>query len=244
MKLIADLEQINFLDERFYTLDGETFFPSVTYILDCYPKGYGFQQWLKDLGSNADQVRDRAAAIGSRVHDAINRLLVGDEITWDDKVYGFDEWQYILRFMEFWEKYKPELIATEESLISPDLGFAGTIDLVCRINGEVWLIDLKTSNYLSNSYELQVAAYRKLWDGLSPENKINRAGIFWFKALTRGEDSKGKSIQGEGWQLKEFEGDPNRAYRLFEATHEIWKNENPNPKPKNRVYPIKAKLTI
>lgn len=243
MKAMVGLEQIDWLDERFYTLDGESFFPSVTHILDCYPKGFGFQQWLKDLGNNSDQVRDRAASIGSKIHNAINILLKGEQITWDDKVFNLEEWQYVLRFADFWQRYKPELISTEESLISPELGFAGTIDLVCRINGQVWLIDLKTSNYLNNSYELQVAAYRKLWDGLS-DDKIQRSGIFWFKALTRGEDKAGKSIQGEGWQLKEYESDPAHAYRLFEATFDIWKNENPNPKPKNRVYPAKVKLDI
>jgi hypothetical protein len=243
MKTIVDLQQINFLDERFYTMDDINFFPSVTYILDCYPKGFGFQQWLKDLGSNADQVRDRAAAIGTKVHNAVNKLLLGEELTWDDGIYNLDEWQYILKFVEFWKIYKPELISTEDSLISPELGFAGTIDLVCKIGNDVWLIDLKTSNYLSNSYELQVAAYRKLWDAQS-DYKIQRAGIFWFKAQTRGADKEGKSIQGEGWQLKEYEGDGVRAYRLFEAVLDIWKNENPNPKPKNRIYPIKATLNL
>lgn len=244
MKTFVDIDQINFLDERFYSLDGENFYPSVTYILDCYPKGFGFNQWLKDLGSNADQVRDRAAAIGTKIHDAINHLLQGEPLVWDEKVYSLDEWLYILRFTTFWKTYKPELISTEQSLISPELGFGGTVDLVCRISGQVWLIDLKTSNYLNNSYELQVAAYRKLWNGLQPDLQIQRAGIFWFKADTRGEDKKGLTIQGEGWKLMEYSNDWKNAWNLFEATQMIWRNENPNPKPKNRVYPVKVSLSI
>lgn len=241
MKLHVDLEQINFLDERFYTDDGERFVPSVTYILESYPKGAGFTRWLKDMGSNADQVVERAAAVGTKVHNAIEKLLLGEEIEWDGENYDLDIWIYILRFAEFWKTYKPKLISTEEAFLDHELGYGGTLDLVCEIKGDRWLIDLKTSNAIYNSYELQVAAYRKLYEKATG-TKIDRAGIFWFKARTRGADKKGKKIQGEGWQLVEYERDWFQAYDLFEAVHRIWKHENPNAKPKNRVYPISVKL--
>ena len=40
------------------------------------------------------------------------------------------------------------------------------------------------------------------WNELNPENKIQRTGILWLNAATRGEDKKGINIQGKGWQIK------------------------------------------
>src|SRR5690554_1780990 len=99
MKIFHNPEDclISCLDERFYTLDNETFVPSVTTILEAWPKGFGFEQWLKDVGQNADEIKRRAAEKGSKIHDAIDRYLNGNEITWMDgqtgeTLYQFDEW--------------------------------------------------------------------------------------------------------------------------------------------------------
>jgi len=50
MRLFKTLDKIQILDERFYTLDKETYYPSVTTILNAYPKGHYFNEWLKDNG--------------------------------------------------------------------------------------------------------------------------------------------------------------------------------------------------
>lgn len=258
MKSFTDLiaEQITFWDERFYSV-GDKFYPSVTTILDAYPKGAGFNQWLIDMGDNSKKVMERAGDIGSKIHDAIHRMIKGEEIELDEKFYNEEEWKYLCRFIEFWKRYSPKVIQTEISLINERLGYAGTLDLIAEIEGQTWLIDFKTSNAIYNSYELQVAAYRALWrenDTMSlvdgsldllnniKSKDIDKAGIFWFKAKTRGEDKKKLNIQGEGWQVKEYTRDWLQSLDLFNATQKLWKNENPNPKPKNRVYPLKLKI--
>ena len=85
MKIVhnPEINQITFLDERYYQ-DGESdnYYPSVNTVLDVYPKGYGFQQWLKDLGSNSDEVLRRAGEQGTNVHNAIQSFLDGQEVTW------------------------------------------------------------------------------------------------------------------------------------------------------------------
>src|SRR3990167_2516645 len=130
MKLIEKPEVIEFLDERFYK-DGENFYPSVTTILDVYPKGFGFNQWLKDVGQNAGEVLKRAGDQGSKIHDGINQLLLGKKLEWEG--YTWTEWQMINRFSEFWARYKLKLIETEISLCNARLGYGGTVDLICEI---------------------------------------------------------------------------------------------------------------
>lgn len=248
MKIIHDqvAQQINYLDERFYTEDGVTYLPSVTTILDVYPKGYGYIQWLKNMGINAGQVVKEAGEQGSRIHNAIDSYINGEEIAWvDDKGrqnYSFDEWMMILKFVEFWNMYSPVIIKNEVSLVDAELGYGGTIDLVCKIGDEIWLIDYKSSNYVHKSHELQLSAYRALWNKKNPEAKIVRSGILHLKSLTRG--TNGTKIQGKGWKMEEFERPWQDALSLFRHTQAIWKEENPNYTPKNEQYPDRVKLQI
>jgi len=249
MKIIhnEDNKQITFLDERFY-FDNRTgtYHPSATTILDVYPKGFGFHQWLKDLGSNADQVVKRAQEQGTKIHDAIETFLNGKMLKWHDKEkenYTLDEWMMILRFYDFYKTFKPKVIAVEPSLVSPKLGFGGTLDLVCalpRFPDDIWYIDWKSGGAIYKTNKIQGAAYQKLWNSLRDE-KITRVGCMHLRAATRGPDKSGKNIQGKGWKLNEVE-DTEKEFKLFQHTQVIWKEENPNPKPKNMVYPDRISM--
>jgi hypothetical protein len=234
-----DAKQIHYLDERFYTNDDVNYYPSVTTILNVYPKGVFFEKWLKDVGYNADKIVDEAANQGTRVHDLIESYCNGIEVNWANKdgeaVYTLKEWTMFLHYVEFYEKYSPELECVEGKFVSPKLGFGGTIDQVFIIDGVRYMADNKSSNSLHKSNELQLASYAMMWNEKFPDKKIDKTAIMWVNAKTRGE-SKGK-IQGKGWQLKVFDRPYAESYKLFEHTHEIWKEENPNYYPKNRVYP-------
>lgn len=53
-------DRIEFLDSRFYQHANGNFYPSVTTILDAYPKSAAFYEWLKKAGEDADEIRDEA----------------------------------------------------------------------------------------------------------------------------------------------------------------------------------------
>jgi hypothetical protein len=46
--------QITLLDARFYRNEDGVFVPSVTTILEAYPKDAAFYQWLKNNGQDSD----------------------------------------------------------------------------------------------------------------------------------------------------------------------------------------------
>lgn len=244
MKIFVDNEaqQVNVADERFYRSKNvpDTYYPSVTTILEAYYKGYGFHEWLKQVGYNADEILKKAGEQGSNVHALIDNYLQGFPVSWlDDNgkmLYTLNEWQMFTKFVEFWTTFKPEKIVHEFGIVDDVLKFGGTIDFVGKINGEMWLIDWKTSNYIHKTYELQIAAYATIWNRLNPSHEIKRTGILWLNSATRGADKKGKNIQGEGWQLKEFDRHYSEAFELFKHTQAIWNEENPNYKPKNLIY--------
>lgn len=243
-----DAQQVNVADERFYksNKNPEIYYPSVTTILEAYYKGYGYYEWLKQVGFNADEIMKKAGEQGTNVHSMIDAYLAGAPVKWlngnDEMIHTLDEWQMFCRFIDFFETFKPEILIHEFKIVSDSLMFGGTIDLVCKINDKIWLIDFKTSNYIHKTHELQIAAYATAWNELNPNYYIDRTGILWLKAATRGNDKTGKSIQGEGWQLKEFGRIYQDAFELFKHTQAIWNEENPNYKPKNLTYPVSFQL--
>ena len=237
-----DNKQVNVLDSRFYRRNGK-YYPSVTSVLNYFPKNQFFHSWLKDVGHNSDIIANKAAGEGTQVHNAVEAFLNGEEITWIDEYgnakYNLDVWRMILRFADFWNTHKPELVTTEYHLFSDEHEYAGTADFIVRFQGSLWLMDLKTSNSLHTSYDLQLAAYATAWNETHNE-KITQTGILWVKANTRSE-GKGDAIQGKGWQLKII-SDIETNFKMFKNIQEIYKLENPDRKPFTELLPISIKI--
>ena len=236
-------EQINFLDQRFYKTETGEYYPSVTSILNFYPKNGFFHAWLKDVGHNSDIIARKAADEGTQVHNAIEAFLEGKEIKWmDDKghaIYNLDVWRMILRFSDFWKTYTPELIASEIHLLSHEHKYAGTCDLVVKLNNKIWLLDIKTSNSLHTSYNLQLSAYTKAWNE-KYDDKIEETGIIWLKSSKRG-PKEGK-LQGNGWEIIQGDKTVDEYFTMFKNIYEIYLLENPNQKPIFESYPTSIKL--
>ena len=238
------LQQINFLDRRVYKRGEGVYYPSVTTILQYMPKNKFFESWLKDVGHNADLIMRRAGKEGTQVHEAAEALVKGEEVSWMDDYgnarYSQIVWEMILKFYDFWTTYKPELISTEEFVWSDEHKYAGTADLVVKMNDEVWLLDIKTSNSIHKSYDLQLASYAKAL-GESKGINIERTGIIWLKAQSRGPSNQKNVIQGKGWKLLQID-DIDKNFELFKMIYELYKLENPVTEPIYNSYPTSLKL--
>ena len=238
------LQQINFLDRRVYKRSEGVYYPSVTTILQYMPKNKFFESWLKDVGHNADLIMRRAGKEGTQVHEAAEALVKGEEVSWMDDYgnakYSQIVWEMILKFHEFWTTYKPELISTEDFVFSDEYKYAGTADLVVKMDGEVWLLDLKTSNSLHKSYDLQLAAYAKALKE-TKDIEIERTGIIWLKAHSRGPSKKEGVYQGKGWKIKVVD-EIDYNFDLFETIYKLYNLENPTVEPIYNSYPTTIKL--
>jgi hypothetical protein len=208
------------------------------------PKNKYFEVWLKDVGHNADIIMKRAGKEGTQVHQAIETLLEGEELDWMDDYgnakYNEKVWQMINKFVDFWKTYEPELISTEEFVYSDEHKYAGTADVVCKLDGEVWLIDFKTSNSLHKSYDLQLASYAKALKECRGI-EIERTGILWLKSQKRGPSKKKGCIQGAGWELKVVDK-IEENFELFKLIQRLYDLENPDTEPIYRKYPTVLKL--
>jgi hypothetical protein len=231
LEISKDAKQITMPDSRYYRRNGE-YYPSVTYVLGSYPKGKYFEDWLKKVGYSAEYIVKKAGEEGTQVHEMIESYLNGDELNFlgshGRPLYHPDVWQMFLRFVEWWEEYNPTLIEVEVHLFSDELKVAGTCDMVCEIDGELWIIDFKTSNNLQSTYDLQAAVYGQMYEECYGK-KADRFGILWLKSNKR-KSASGK-MQGKGWEMYESQRTQEENLDIFKTVKRLFDLENPTHKP-------------
>lgn len=113
---------------------------------------------LTDLSHIPGFVLERKAWIGTVVH-ATTELYDLDELgEYDPDIEGYFEAWKRFRF-----EHNPSFIAVESRVWHPEAGYAGTIDRVVDINGNRYVLDIKTSKSIYPSTAIQLAAYQGAW---------------------------------------------------------------------------------
>lgn len=235
--------QITTLDERWYEKDSR-FSPSVTWICHYSPMGLGLLKHYADKGwDEAQAIRNAAAEKGSKVHQAIEALLAGQPVTLET---GFtnpettatedltpDEYWAIMTFTDFWadlnKNHKVKLIDTEKvAWVEPDkgeqYGYAGTRDFKIILDGRPAIVDIKTSQSIYLTHELQLSALKHA-DQELPDIYLLNVGY-----------KKNKC----GWKFTQIED----KFDLFLSAKKFWRDANPDTKPKQKDYPPEIALTF
>ena len=102
-----------------------------------------------------DKLKDISADIGSKVHSAIDKYIMGETPILDaDSEIGFNN------FLAWMKTQELEMVCGDIAVVSIALGFGGRLDAIFKDKeGKLVLGDFKTSNALRDEYPLQVAAY-------------------------------------------------------------------------------------
>lgn len=106
----------------------------------------------KSVDENALKV---AAERGSAVHEAIEMF----------HRYGVKDCPaqyepYFAAYLEWYKAFRAEVIANEVAVYHKIYLYAGTLDMLCTIKNQLWLIDLKTTSQLNHMLtSVQLAAY-------------------------------------------------------------------------------------
>ena len=231
LEISDDAKQITLPDSRYYRRNG-LYYPSVTYVLSYYPKGKFFEDWLKKVGYSSEYIVRKASEEGTQVHEMIEAYLNDEELNFlsssGNPQYDPLVWQMFLRFVEWWETYNPTLLETEVHLFSDKLKVAGTCDLVCEIDGELWVVDFKTSNNIQTTYELQTAVYSQCYEECYGKTAA-RQGILWLKSKRR-KPAEGK-MQGKGWEMVEMKRTHEQNIDIFLTVKKLFDLENPRHSP-------------
>ena len=245
LEISEDSKQITMPDSRYYRRNGK-YYPSITYVLQYYPKGKFFEDWLKKVGYASEHIVRKAGEQGTETHEMIESYLNGEELNFLS-ASGYPQydplvWQMFLRFVDFWETYKPKLIETEVHLFSDQIKVAGTCDMVCEIEidgkTELWIIDFKTSNHLQTTYDLQTAIYGKCYEECYGK-KADRYGVLWLKSSKRG--PKDGVIQGKGWEMYESKRTQEANIDIFMTVKKLFDLENPKHSPVFTEFRTQAK---
>ncbi|MEE9573040.1 MAG: hypothetical protein V3W20_08335 [Candidatus Neomarinimicrobiota bacterium] len=153
---------------RFYEHDG-IMIPSVTTVMTSISKGIGYDKWLGNYSSYTaamDYASSRADR-GERIHINCNALIYGLPV--DTKGMEIDEILCLQAFKDWVDLVNPEFLYSELSMWHPDYFVAGTADIICKIKGQLFLIDIKTTKSHWDTHGVQLTGYGRLYEKIYSE---------------------------------------------------------------------------
>ena len=156
--------------------------PGTTTIIGRFKDSGGLLYWACEQGKAIERgeiyklydKRDEAGESGTLAH-----LMVEDHI--DGKVLDISEYPQEIQdqahqaFEAYlsWEKTTNlKIIEQAMELVSEEYRFGGCPDAVGEVQGELTLVDWKTSNAVYPDYLIQLAAYKQLWEENNPERPL------------------------------------------------------------------------
>ena len=189
-----DEKRVDIFNERWYRHpETKKFYRNVTTILGIISKGYSYDEWLKNNGHNAEIILDRAGTFGTTFHKMVETFLLGGTVNYYEYIHLGQSvatalWERFATWTNFWEElnrehevtYKPE--GVEYIVYNEKEEYAGTVDFICKVDGEPQIFDWKTGNSIYNSSKQQQIAYmnplgiKKANLVLIPSNYINKKG--------------------------------------------------------------------
>ena len=134
-------------DTHTYDIDGRRA-PSVTQVLADLLPGWQADAWYLQRGT--------------AVHACAAMIARDESFSYDPQIAG-----QVANIRRFFSEIQPEIIAVELPVCHVRHRYAGTLDLVARIKGQIVVIDWKSS--VSHSAPYQLAAYALAYDA---QNKI------------------------------------------------------------------------
>lgn len=163
MGLVIDPSKVTYLYE-------DHPIPRVNDILDMISSPY-LLEWANKVGrfqrKSHTVYQDEALAIGTYVHDFIHNYIMYGTLPdfntlLDTNIRNKTKnaFQAFLRWWEIISSQDIEILMAEKSLVCKYFG--GTLDLLIKINGKVYLVDFKTSKMSNYKHFMQLSAYKYL----------------------------------------------------------------------------------
>jgi len=129
-----------------------------------------------------------AADWGTLVHSSIESILKGEKADGQERVAPS------LRAFEKWRKTQGvEIVNPERDIearvVDFENGYAGTVDMIAKVQGRTGVLDIKTGNGMRDEYSLQTAAYLNAYN--KGVQKRERAETRWILRLDQYSQCKG-----------------------------------------------------
>ena len=130
---------------RLYELPNGDWVPSITSVTSFYNREK-FIKWRQKVGEEkANQITRKATSRGTDFHEVAQDYLEGKSLDWESHLpaskFMFHACKPILDRID-------KIHAIERTLFSEYLGIAGRVDCIAEFDGELAVIDFKTSEYI------------------------------------------------------------------------------------------------
>ena len=118
----------------------------------------GLERIFKTAKEKTNKIKEDAGLVGTVVHGLIEDFLKGKDIPKQSDPAVVNCWNL---FLDWWNKQEYKVVELEKKIYSKKYNYAGTLDLVVKDKkGNLVLMDIKTSNFISFDYFLQLNAYK------------------------------------------------------------------------------------
>jgi hypothetical protein len=117
-------------------------------------------------GNDPEKMKTEAGDSGTCTHRLVECHIKGIEPDLSDFTQNqIDKAENgFLAFLDWEKNNKLEYVAIEIPVVSEELRYGGTVDMITKKNGSLWLIDLKTSKGVWPEMKVQVAAYKYAYE--------------------------------------------------------------------------------
>ena len=160
----AELSRRNVNEVRMYSIDEVTAYPSITSIISFINRDK-FADWRAKVGNEAANKKTKhATRRGTDLHLVFEKYLQNEDIKKLDE-YQKPLIQYMFNFAKpFIDEKLDNIYHQETNMYSSRLCLAGTVDLICEVDGELSIVDFKTSEREKpeewlEDYFVQLSAY-------------------------------------------------------------------------------------
>ena len=163
-ELFSDLKRRNINETRYYDVGEDNLYPSITSVISFISRKK-FADWRAKVGNEtANAITKQATTRGTKLHRVVEVYLQNGDYK------SLEEYQTpLIQFMfgyakPFLDSKLNCIYQQETSMYSDRLCLAGTVDLICEVDGELSIVDFKTSKqekpeeWLEN-YFVQLSAY-------------------------------------------------------------------------------------
>jgi hypothetical protein len=145
-----------------------------------------------------------------------------------------EECEAINSCLNFLQDTNPKIHLVETIVKNKEVGYAGTMDVVCEIGGELGILDIKTSQSIWTSHKIQLSSYLHAFKGIETtqihagkEIKVMKKPTkLWILQL-------GYRRNERKWKLTEVEDD----FDGFILAYKLWQREAGKVVPKKLEFP-------
>lgn len=230
-----------------YWTDDYGWLVGVTTLLSmAIPKDAGLLNYFKQGDPyEMEEYLNETSAQGTRVHQACELLMLGEKVP-ATTMLTTKEKKCLASFIEWFRIWQPQETQSEQVVAyilerkdQLPVKFAGTLDILCKIN-DVWcVIDIKTGRQNPKEHGLQITAYA---EAVKQSTGINVEKCFALylgtahRTNTKTTNSLGMQKSGLSWNTEESTYTFDDVLRVYDFAMFLNSNQYPEP-PTIQVFP-------